>query len=71
MSIAYSVQAEVQHGAMDYTTPPCNLDEVRMYRLGRVQQELVERDLAGIILFDQLGIWVSRLPSKPKGIETG
>jgi len=54
MSIAYSVQAEVQHGAMDYTTPPCNLDEVRMYRLGRVQQELVKRDLAGIILFDQL-----------------
>lgn len=54
MSIAYSVQAEVQHGAMDYTTPPCNLDEVRMYRLGRVQQQLVKRDLAGIILFDQL-----------------
>ena len=54
MSIAYSIEAEVQHGAMDYTTPPCNLDDVRMYRLGRVQQELIKRDLAGIILFDQL-----------------
>ena len=54
MSITYAVQAEVQHGAMDYTTPPCDLNEVRMYRLGRVQQELIKRDIAGIILFDQL-----------------
>lgn len=43
-----------QHGAMDYTTPPCDLDEVRLYRLDRVRQALAERDLAGIILYDQL-----------------
>jgi len=43
-----------QHGAMDHTTPPCDLDEVRRYRLGRVRQALVERDLAGIILYDTL-----------------
>lgn len=39
---------------MDYTLPPCDLDEVRQYRLNRVRQALVERDLAGIILYDQL-----------------
>jgi Xaa-Pro dipeptidase len=43
-----------QHGAMDYTTPPCDLDEVRRYRLARIQEELARRDLAGIILYDQL-----------------
>ena len=43
-----------QHGAMDYTMPPCDLDEVRGYRLARIQEELVRQDLAGIILYDQL-----------------
>ena len=43
-----------QHGAMEYTTPPCDLDEVRRYRLGRNQEELDRQDLAGIILYDQL-----------------
>ena len=43
-----------QHGAMDHTTPPCDLDEVRRYRLGRIRSALVERDLAGIILYDTL-----------------
>jgi Xaa-Pro aminopeptidase len=43
-----------QHGAMEYTTPPCDLDEVRRYRLARIQEELVRQDLAGIILYDQL-----------------
>ena len=43
-----------QHGAMDYTTPPYDLDEVRRYRLARIQEELVRQDLAGIILYDQL-----------------
>lgn len=44
----------VQKGAMDYTTPPTDLDEVRLYRLGRVREALRQRDYAGIILFDQL-----------------
>ena len=43
-----------QHGAMEHTTPPCDLDEVRNYRLARIQEELVRQDLAGIILYDQL-----------------
>jgi Xaa-Pro aminopeptidase len=43
-----------QHGAMEYTTPPTDLDEVRGYRLARVREALVKRDLAGIILYDQL-----------------
>ena len=43
-----------QHGAMEYVKPPCNLDEVRLYRLDRIRKALVERDLAGIILYDQL-----------------
>ena len=43
-----------QHGAMDHTTPPCDLDDVRRYRLARIRRALVERDLAGIILYDQV-----------------
>ena len=43
-----------QHGAMEYSSPPCDLDEVRRYRLGRVRGALAERDLEGIILYDQL-----------------
>jgi len=43
-----------QHGAMDYTVPPCDLDEVRRYRAGRIRDALIQRDLAGIILYDQL-----------------
>ena len=43
-----------QHGAMDHTSPPCDLDAVRLYRLGRVREALRERDLAAIILYDQL-----------------
>ncbi len=43
-----------QHGAMEYSTPPCDLDGVRRYRLGRIRQALIERDLAGIILYDQI-----------------
>ena len=43
-----------QHGAMEFSTPPCDLDEVRRYRLGRIRQALVARDLAGIVLYDQV-----------------
>ena len=43
-----------QHGAMEYSTPPTDLDAVRMYRLGRVREALKERDYAAIILYDQL-----------------
>lgn len=43
-----------QHGAMEYSEPPTDLDAVRMYRLGRVRQALKDRDYAAIILYDQL-----------------
>ena len=43
-----------QHGAMEHSTPPCDLDEVRRYRLARIRLALAERDLAGIVLYDQL-----------------
>ncbi len=44
----------VQHGAMAYSVPPTDLDEMRLYRLGRVRAELAKRDYAGIVLLDQL-----------------
>jgi Xaa-Pro aminopeptidase len=43
-----------QHGAMEYSQAPTDLDAVRMYRLGRVREALKERDYAAIILYDQL-----------------
>ncbi len=43
-----------QHGAMEYSQAPTDLDAVRMYRLGRVREELEKRDYAAIILYDQL-----------------
>ena len=45
-----------QHGAMEHSIPPCDLDEMRHYRLGRVREALAARDLAGIILYDPLNI---------------
>jgi len=43
-----------QHGAMEYSEPPCDLDEVRMYRLKCVREQLKKMDYAGALLFDQL-----------------
>ena len=43
-----------QHGAMEYSEPPADLDEVRMYRLGRVREQLRRFDYTGILLYDQL-----------------
>ena len=43
-----------QHGAMEFSQPPVDLDTVRRYRLERVKQQLRSRDLAGALLFDQL-----------------
>ena len=46
--------ASRQHGAMEYTGAPCDLDDVRRYRLERVRAALAQRDLAGIVLYDQV-----------------
>ena len=43
-----------QHGAMEYSEPPTDLDAVRRYRLDRVHAALRERDYAGALLFDPL-----------------
>ncbi len=45
-----------QHGAMEFTDPPCDLDAVRRYRLERVREALRQRDHAGALLFDQLNL---------------
>ena len=46
--------ASLQHGAMEHSAVPCDLDDVRRYRLGRIRQALARRDLAGIVLYDQV-----------------
>lgn len=43
-----------QHGAMEFSTAPVDLDSVRHYRLARVHAQLRELDYAGILLFDQI-----------------
>ena len=43
-----------QHGAMEYSEPPVDLDRVRLYRLGRLREQLKARDCAGLLLFDQI-----------------
>ncbi len=43
-----------QHGAMEYTKPPVDLDEVRMYRLGRIRDQLKRHDYVGGLFFDPL-----------------
>lgn len=43
-----------QHGAMEYSDAPVDLDIVRRYRLERIQQQLRGLDYAGILLFDQV-----------------
>ena len=43
-----------QHGAMEFSQPPVDLDTVRWYRLGRVREQLRKFDVAGALLFDQL-----------------
>ena len=37
---------------MEHADPPTDLDAVRLYRLGRIRQQLERRDYAGVLLFD-------------------
>ena len=39
---------------MECSEPPVDLDRVRLYRLGRIREELRRSDYAGILLFDQV-----------------
>ena len=43
-----------QHGAMEFTEAPVDLDAVRRYRLARIRAQLWALDYAGILLFDQI-----------------
>lgn len=43
-----------QHGAMEYTEAPTDLDKVRLYRLGRIREQLQKLEYAGLLLFDQV-----------------
>jgi len=43
-----------QHGAMEYANPPTDLDAVRLYRLGRIREQLIARDYVGALLFDPI-----------------
>jgi len=43
-----------QHGAMEYTTPPIDLDAVRLERLERLRVELRKHDYAGLLMFNQI-----------------
>ena len=43
-----------QHGAMEFSKPPVNLDVVRRYRCDRLRQEMLRHDVAGLLLFDQI-----------------
>jgi len=47
-------KAARQHGAMEFTTAPVDLDVVRRYRLDRLRAEMKRADLAGMLLFDQI-----------------
>jgi len=47
-------QAARQHGAMEYSEAPVDLDVVRRYRLGRLRAEMRKRDVDGLLLFDQI-----------------
>ena len=43
-----------QHGAMEYTEPPTDIDKVRRYRLDRIRAQLRRLDYAGVLLFSQI-----------------
>ena len=43
-----------QHGAMEYSHAPTDLDAVRRYRLDRLRREMRRCDIAGLLLFDQI-----------------
>jgi Xaa-Pro aminopeptidase len=53
-SARVSATSTRQHGAMEYSEPPVDLDKVRLYRLNRVREQLAKRDYAGALLFDQI-----------------
>ena len=43
-----------QHGAMEFSTAPVDLEKVRQYRLQQLRKKMVEHDVAGLLLFNQI-----------------
>ena len=43
-----------QHGAMEFSPAPVDLDAVRRYRLARLRAEMKREDVAGLLMFDQI-----------------
>jgi Xaa-Pro aminopeptidase len=43
-----------QHGAMEYSIAPVNLDTVRRYRLDRLREQMRRQDVAGLLLLDPI-----------------
>jgi Xaa-Pro dipeptidase len=54
MNISVGNIAARQHGAMEFTEAPVDINKVRFYRLERIRQQLRKLDYAGILLFDQV-----------------
>lgn len=54
MNISVGNIAARQHGAMEFTEAPVDINKVRFYRLERIRQRLRKLDYAGILLFDQV-----------------
>ena len=54
MNISVGNVVARQHGAMEYTEAPVDLNKVRLYRVGRIREQLQRLDYAGILLFDQV-----------------
>ena len=48
-----NIQAR-QHGAMEFSDAPVDIDAVRRYRLARVREKLAEFDYGGILLFNPI-----------------
>ena len=43
-----------QHGAMEYSDAPVDLNTVRHYRLQRLRTKMTELEVAGLLLFNQI-----------------
>ena len=53
-SVRSKSSAARQHGAMEFSEPPGDLDGVRLYRLARLRDEMRRAGVAGLLLFDQI-----------------
>ena len=43
-----------QHGAMEFSDPPVDLDKVRLERLARFRKKMAEHEVDGLLLFNQI-----------------